>query len=337
VVVYNRPEMKIRWTRSRNRAPVVLFLGLAATAAAAGVLSLPGQQGDFPQHLTGPYLGQISPGGTPGIFALGIVCTGKYVLNAAFSPDLKEFFYATMDSDRNYTILQMREVEGRWTRPRIAPFSGTHSEADPFITPDGRRLFFPSNRPLSDGSESEEDYNIWMVERTDEGWAGARPLEPPVNLSGSMEIYPTVTQDGTLYFSSDRDGGRGGSDIYRSRWEKGEGFGEPENLGRTINTSNREFDAFIAADESFLIFSAYGRSDGLGQSDLYISFRQGNRRWSKPVNLGVPFNSRQSEFTPIVSPDGKYFFFTSTRLGQGDIYWVEAAVLEKFRGIKEPR
>ena len=314
-----------------------VFLAIAGTAAAAGVLSPTGQQGDFPQHLTGPYLGQLPPGETPGIFALGIVCTGKYVLNAAFSPDHKEFFYATLDADRNYTILQMREVEGRWTRPRIAPFSGTHSEADPFIAPDGRRLFFPSNRPLSSGGEPVEDYNIWVVERTGEGWGGARPLEPPVNLPGSMEIYPTLTRDGTLYFSSDREGGRGGSDIYRSRWEQGGGFGEPENLGRTINTQDREFDAFIAADESFLIFSAYGRSDGLGQSDLYISFRQGDRRWSKPVNLGDPINSRQSEFTPIVTPDGKYFFFTSTRLGQGDIYWVEAAVLEKYRRIKEPR
>jgi len=288
---------------------------------------------EFPL-LSGPYLGQEPPGEKPGIFALGIVCTGRYVLNAVFSPDLKEFYFSTMDADKTYYILQMREIEGRWTRPRIAPFSGTFSDADPFITPDGKKLLFPSDRPLSEGGEGADGYNIWVVDRTDSGWTDPSPLGPEINLPGGIEIYPSLTRDGTLYFSSDRKGGRGSGDIYRSRRINGR-HARPENLGKAVNSPSREFDAFIAPDESYLIFSFDRRGHGLGKSDLYISFRKGEEKWTQAVNMGPLFNSRQSEFAPIVTPDGKYLFFTSTRLGQGDIYWVDAAVLDRYRPGKE--
>jgi Tol biopolymer transport system component len=293
----------------------------------------PDAQADFPL-LGGPYLGQMPPGETPALFALGIVCTGRYVLNAAFSPDLKEFYYSTMEADRTYTILQMREVEGRWTRPRIAPFSGTHSDADPFIAPDGSRLFFPSDRPLSPGGAAADGYNIWVVDRAGSGWTDPRPLGPEINRPGGLEIYPSLSRDGTLYFSSDREGGRGSADIYRARRVEG-GYAEPENLGKEVNSPSREFDAFIAPDESYLIFSSERREGGFGRSDLYISFRRGGGKWTRAVNMGPLFNSRESEFTPIVTPDGRYFFFTSTKLGQGDIYWVDAGVLDTFRQGRE--
>jgi Tol biopolymer transport system component len=286
-------------------------------------------QTDFP-ILSGPYLGQIPPGETPGIFALGVVCTGKYVLNAVFSPDLKEFYFSTMDADRTYTILQMREIEGRWTRPRIAPFSGTHSDADPFISLDGSQLFFPSDRPLEKGGAEADGYNIWVVDRSGPGWTAPRPLGPEINRPGGLEIYPSLTREGTLYFSSDREDGRGSGDIYRARRMNGN-YSRPENLGKAVNSPSREFDAFIAPDESYLIFASDRRGDGFGKSDLYISFRRGEGKWTPAVNMGPVFNSRESEFTPIVTPDGNYFFFTSTKLGQGDIYWVDAAVLDRYR------
>jgi Tol biopolymer transport system component len=113
-------------------------------------------------------------------------------------------------------------------------------------------------------------------------------------------------------------------------------YAEPENLGKGINTPEREYDAFVAPDETYLIFSSYRLGEGLGKSDLYISFRSTGGRWGKARNLGKLINSRESEFSPAVSPDGKYFFFTSTRLGQGDIYWVDAAVLDRYRMEEGP-
>ena len=112
-------------------------------------------------------------------------------------------------------------------------------------------------------------------------------------------------------------------------------FVTPQNLGKAVNTPSREFDAFIAPDESCLVFSSDRRGDGFGKSDLYISFRKGEEKWTQAVNMGPLFNSRESEFTPIVTPDGRYFFFTSTKLGQADIYWVDAAVLDRYRPGKE--
>ncbi len=293
----------------------------------------PALQQDFPV-LGGPYLGQHPPDSTPGIFALGIVCTGRYVLNACFSPDLKEFYYSTLDADGRYTILQMREINGQWTRPSIAPFSGTYSEADPCFSPDGTRLYFPSNRSLINQNETVEAYNIWFVERLGSGWSQPQPLGPSINQEESLDIYPTVAQNGNLYFSSNRPGGRGDSDIYRAQWQDGR-FIKPENLGKTINTKDREFDAFIAPDESYLIFASR-RSEGYGNADLYISFQDDRGRWAPAVNMGKSINSSESEFTPVVTPDGKYFFYTSTRLGQGDIYWADASVLHAYRPDKEP-
>lgn len=131
-----------------------------------------------------------------------------------------------------------------------------------------------------------------------------------VNSSGS-EWYPTVAANGTIYFGSDREGGKGRTDIYRCRLADGR-YTEAENLGDRINTPFNEFEALIAPDESFLILMAGGHPDGRGGFDLYISFsREGI--WTKPRNLGAKINSIGNEYSPMISPDRKYFFWTSTR------------------------
>lgn len=287
---------------------------------------------EFPV-LSGLYLGQKPPGINPEIFALGIVCKGQYVLNAAFSPDGKEFFYSKMDENRSYTIMHMQEVNDRWTEPQIAPFSGRYSDADPFISPDGKTLFFPSNRPLIAGGDPAGSINIWAVNKETTGWGEPFMLESPINSDRTVEIYPSVSRNGTLYFSSDRKGGRGSADIYRSKRVNGH-YLNPENLGKSINSEYREFDAYIAPDESFLIFSSSDRPDGLGRSDLYISVQKDNGKWTKAKNLGEKFNTSASEFTPMLSPDGFYFFFTSTRMGNADIFWMDARVLNAYKARK---
>ena len=85
------------------------------------------------------------------------------------------------------------------------------------------------------------------------------------------------------------------------------------NLGAPINTPFYEFNAYVAPDESFLIFSSWGREDDLGGGDLYISYRNGLNDWSIPKNLGTTINSDKLDYCPFVSPDGKYLFFTSER------------------------
>jgi len=111
-----------------------------------------------------------------------------------------------------------------------------------------------------------------MVEKTQTGWSEPANLGLPVN-TPSQEFYPSVSTNGTLYFSSNRDGGKGSGDIYHTQFVNGK-YSTPENLGDSINTKTFEGDPYIAPDENFLILTAYNRSDGLGDGDLYISLNR---------------------------------------------------------------
>jgi hypothetical protein len=284
----------------------------------------------------------------PAIFGRGVISTGDFDSHPAFTPDGKTLYFVRSAPNFNFwTILVSHFENGQWSTPEVAPFSGRYSDADPFITPDGVQLYFISRRPAA--GKPGQDTDIWMVERTPSGWGEPRNLGAPINSEGN-EWHPTLSQDGTLYFGSDRPGGQGATDLYRSRRIDGR-YATPENLGDAVNTPSDEFEPFITSDESCLFFMAGGRKDGRGGLDLYVSTKR-NGVWTKAVGLGDKINSRRLEYSPKISPDGKYFFWTSTRnftdeplekqltyrelmdkLGSagnslGDIYQIELSALE---------
>lgn len=245
----------------------------------------------------------------PVIFGEGIISTPEDELNAAFSPDGKSVYFSkNTPGSRQGVIVVSHFVKGRWGKPRIVEFSGQYSDYDPFFSFDGSKLFFISNRPVS-GTTRKKDFDIWVVEKTQDGWGAPKNIGPPISTERN-EYYPSLAADGTLYFSTERQGGKGGFDLYRSRHVAGK-YGEPENLGEA-NSQFAEIDSYIAPDQSFIIFASYGRPDGLGGGDLYISYNL-NGSWTKAINLGAPINSNAREYCPIASPDGEYFFFTSER------------------------
>jgi Tol biopolymer transport system component len=153
-----------------------------------------------------------------------------------------------------------------------------------------------------------------------------------------------------LYFASNRDGGW---DIYVSKYVNGR-YAAPEKLSDAINSEFGDWDPFLAPDESYMIFGSNGRSDGFGESDLYISFRNEDGTWTKSENMGSVINTPYREVDPVVSPDGKYIFFRSNRRihesytetpftyrefmkilnspgnGEADIYWVDARIIKKM-------
>ena len=106
--------------------------------------------------------------------------------------------------------------------------------------------------------------------------------------------------------------------------------GPAEKLPAPINSEFREFDAFVSPGEDMIIFSS-DRPRGVGRADIYMS-RLENGRWSEPMNLGVAVNSEASEYGAMLSPDGRFLFFTSSRTGMEDIYWVSADVLGQSTG-----
>ncbi len=120
------------------------------------------------------------------------------------------------------------------------------------------------------------------MKKTDAGWSAPTNLGADINTE-SQEYYPSVSNAGTVYFSSNREGRKGSGDIYRSRLVNGK-YSKPENLGDEINSKFFEGDPYISPDESFLVFTSYNRPDGLGDGDLYVSLNQ-NGHWTAAKNL----------------------------------------------------
>lgn len=287
----------------------------------------------FEEEVTGEYLGQTPPGLTPELFAPGVVSTPGNEVGSAFTPDGKEFYFSRFDPAKGYTIMVMKEGASGWSAPAAASFSGEFSEVDASISPDGLSLFFISKRPVMRKGPRAEGYQIWMLERKQDGWQDPQHLGPVINF-GKRHLYPSVTEEGTLYFNAG-ERGFGKGDFFRSSLLNG-AYSQPENLGPSINTAYDETDAFIAPDESFLIFTSVGRPEGFGGGDLYISFRRSDGSWTSARNMGEGLNTPSSEFCPMLSADGKYLFFTSRRRGNDDIYWVSSRIILEFRSaLKE--
>jgi Tol biopolymer transport system component len=253
----------------------------------------------------------------PELFAPGVISTPDDELNAAFTPDQRTLFFTKITPMNRMGVIFVSQLRGnKWTSPEVAPFSGRYADYDPFVTADGQHIYFISNRPKPDSATTkpQRTFDIWVVDKTADGWSAARSFGAPIN-TDAQEFYPTLSANGTLYFSSSRPGGKGAGDLYRARFVDGH-FTEPETLGDSINTAQHEGDPYIAPDESYIIFASYGRPDDLGRGnaagDLYISENVGGV-WTKARHLDAPISSPAWDYCPIVSPDGKYFYFSSYR------------------------
>jgi Tol biopolymer transport system component len=223
-------------------------------------------------------------------------------IGVTFSPDGETAFVS-----KGWRIHESKRVNGRWSEPVPAAFS-ERNDGNPFLSPDGRTLFFWSLRPIA--GEPRKQAAIWSVERTAEGWGTPREAGAPVNTPGDPSANPAVASNGTLYFSTKRPDSIGDLDLYRSRLVDGR-YAAPENLGSSINSSVHEFDVYVAPDESYVIFSS-DRPGGLGKTDLYVSVRR-DGAWTPARNLGPQVNTEASEMCPSVSGTSLYF----TRPGVG--------------------
>jgi hypothetical protein len=287
-----------------------------------------------PTTLSTPYLGQKPPGDTPELFAPGFVSTKFGELNSVFSKDGKEFYFSRRGIPGRPSVLMATKWEGEgWSEPGPLPFCGTYDDIDLFLCPDNQRLIFCSSRPRAGAKEDRMNHDFWVSRRNGSGWSDPEPFAPEA-VSPAEDYFPVVTLNGTVYFNSQREG-RGTNDIYASKFADGK-YLPAEKLPAPINTEYREFDAFVTLDERTIIFSSE-RPGGFGGSDIYVSFRDGKGGWSEPANLGPEINSERTEYGATVSPDGRFLFFTSTRAGNEDIYWVSAKVIDELRPKKEPR
>ncbi|MBS1532019.1 MAG: OmpA family protein [Bacteroidetes bacterium] len=229
----------------------------------------------------------------------------------------------TRKINNNEDFYQSVKVDGVWqpaTYLKGEINTPQYNEGSQSISPDGKVLFFTGcNRPDGLGR-----CDIYISEKKGDEWDKPFDIPPPVNTPG-WESQPSLSADGrTLYFVSNRKGGYGGYDIWKSTLTD-KGWTDPENLGPNINTSMDEQSAFIHADDSTLYFCSNGWP-GMGGMDLFVSRLGKDGKWGKPTNLGYPINSSGDENGLTLTANGTYAFFASNKLnGQGgfDIYTFE--------------
>ncbi|MFK8054103.1 MAG: polysaccharide deacetylase family protein [Woeseiaceae bacterium] len=272
----------------------------------------------------GAYLETSTPGMTPQKFAPERVSlAGRYEYGSVFSADGKELFFGVAENGRG-EIHTMRYQDGEWSTPNVVLSDPDFTYGDPFLSRDGTRLYFISERNTGRNKDSNK-HDLWYVTRTRQGWSEPQNLGSTVN-TDSDEYYVSFTDDDVLAFASGKAAKNNGDfDIYLSR-QSDHQFSKPEPLSDNVNTAWYEADPFIAPDGSYLLFSS-NRRGNLGKRDLYVTFRQSDQSWSTPVALGNGVNTPELELCPFVTKDGRFLFYTSNE----DIYWVDATVIDVAR------
>jgi len=182
------PELKKKLPIS---ALVLVLILLAATNA----LSRQEDKATF----VGPYVGQKPPGMTPEVFAPGLVSKEGDQGRLFIAGDGSEVIYWERDTGGRMRILSIVEKGGAWSTPKALPFSENHVNNEPCLSPDGKRLYFVSNRPLSGKGEGEKLPDIWVVEKTAGKWGEPRNLGEPVNRL-DIVVQPFMAADGKRYF-----------------------------------------------------------------------------------------------------------------------------------------
>jgi hypothetical protein len=273
------------------------------------------------------YFDQTPPGMKPEKFAPGIICTDGDEQNGIFSPDGKEFYFTKVTKKFEFIPFRIKITNNEYGEAEECDIYDAYQGGEIFISPNGDKLFFRGS-----ARSSPPNADIFCQIKTKEGWGEPFNIGSPVNTEG-IEGYPSVSRDGTLYFYAQREESVGNFDLYCSRYENGK-YTPPINLGPGINTQYNEFNPGISPDGTYVIFNSSDRPGNMGHGhDLYISFRKENGSWSEAINMGKDINSSESDYSAVVTADGKYIFFSSRRSPDrnADIYWFNADYAEELK------
>jgi hypothetical protein len=247
-------------------------------------------------------------------FLSEIISQYPSVRDVAISANGSEVYFSVQSYQGELsTIIIVNSIDGNYSKPRVANFSGKYHDLEPFLSPDGLRLYFSSDRPLDNKSNELKDYDIWYVERETlkDEWSKAINIGAPINTKDN-EFYPSVTLSNNLYFTCDGMMSKGKDDIFMSEYKNGK-YEITISLNDSINSVGYEFNAFVSADESFMLYTCYNKEGGFGSGDLYISFKNKANQWTKSQNLGKAINSNAMDYCPFVDMKTGILYFTSKR------------------------
>jgi len=226
-------------------------------------------------------------------------------------------------------VIMESHLHGRtWSTPTVVSFSSGFVEFDPFLSIDGRTLYYTSFRPVT-GTAARDDGDLWKVVRTATGWSAPIHLGPEVNTAAN-EFFPSVTADGTLYFNSDREGGVGAWDLYQAR-RAGAGFAPATLLPGAVNTEIWEFNPSLTPGGHFLAFGSLDPDPAAPYSDVFFALRRGGG-FSERVNAGPCINTELEEYHPTVDWARNRLIYVRRNPGtEGDFY--EVSLTDALRGL----
>ena len=202
---------------------------------------------------------------------------------------------------------------GKWSKPELMPFCDEYTYLEPFLSQDGNKLYFSSDRPKNSLLKEKSDFDIWFVERKNHTGEWSNPINVGSNVNTeNNEFYPSLASNNNLYFTMDSKSGLGKDDIYFCQWN-GIAYAKPVLLNSNINSEGYEFNAFISLDESFIIYTKYNAKDGLGSGDLYLAKKDEKGEWMKAENMGEAINTKYMEYCPFYDNKSNTLYFTSKR------------------------
>ncbi|MEJ7646676.1 MAG: OmpA family protein [Chryseolinea sp.] len=209
-------------------------------------------------------------------------------------------------------------ANGGWTEPKVIPIAHDYNVGTAGISADGQRMLIFMGGATDPGS-------LFQITKAGDTWSKPSLVTPTLNTPKYLESTASITPDGkTIYFASDRLGGQGGLDIYRTSMQANNTWSAPVNLGPQVNSKANEDAPFIHPDQKTLFFTSDGHNT-MGGRDIFVT-RLNNNEWTSPENMGYPVNTTVNDNYFTLIADGTRAYFSSDRkggMGGQDIYFID--------------
>lgn len=237
------------------------------------------------------------------------------------------------DIDNEYfeDVWITRKKNNEWEAPKNIgkPINTTSHDASIGFSADGKVLFIYNTINGGDIYFSKQMPDGKWSEPKEVSGINSRAKEPSVSISADGKV---------LYFSSDRSGGFGRLDLYRSELQPNGKWGRPVSLGSSINTEYDEDSPYIDIDGKTLYFSSRGHK-GMGGYDIYKTIYDPKRKvWSAPENMGFPINSPDDDIYFVIAGDHQTGYYASAKgdgYGDKDIYMIDLKPIEEEVPLKK--
>jgi outer membrane protein OmpA-like peptidoglycan-associated protein len=207
--------------------------------------------------------------------------------------------------------------QGSWTEPKVISIASEYNVGTAGISPDGQKMLIFMGSITDPGS-------LFQISKSGDGWGKPSLIAPTINTPKFLESTASITPDGkTIYFASDKAGGQGGMDIYKTTLQANGSWSSAVNLGPTVNSKANEDAPFIHPDQKTLFFTSDGHNT-MGGRDIFVT-KLVQDKWTTPENMGYPVNTTSNDNYFTLIADGTRAYFSSDRkggMGGQDIYYL---------------